>query len=166
MTLPRITSTAELRMEIQEKIGALILDDGEIALLAEIFSRYNPKTFSESIAQNEEEMNRDDPKFFGKKGYDKEQDQKRLTKQMYAMFSYMLDDKWHTLQEIADGAPVTITSIRARMSDLRHPRWGGHTILAERKKEGKGTWYYRLIPNKESLTWKEYEKNPYFFSKA
>lgn len=126
------------------------------AVCAEIEQHYKPRIFSDAIAQEDEEGDLNNPEFLGKKGYDKKQDQERLGKQLRVVFGYMLDEQWHTQQEVADGSGACITSLRARFSDLRSKRWGEHRVDAERRKEGKGTWYYRLTPNRDSKTYTNY----------
>lgn len=124
----------------------------ELMKTLETMEPVNP--FSKSIV-NEEESNLDDPHFAGEKGYEKEIDQRRLNKQLFTVFHFMMDGQWHTQQEIAD-AGVNITSIRSRLADLRMKRWGGHQVLSERVRDNSGLWHYKLIPNKDSLTFQHY----------
>lgn len=126
----------------------------EIISVLEGMEPVNP--FSKSIV-NEEEDNLHNPHFVGDKGYEKELDQKRLNKQLFAVFHFMMDGQWHTQQEIADSG-VNITSIRSRLADLRMKRWGGHQVLSERVPGQNGLWHYKLIPNKDSLTFQHYSE--------
>lgn len=113
-------------------------------------------SFSEKIInQRVEEQNLDDPHFHGPV-YKKEIDQKRLTKQMLKIFAFMMDDEWHTLYEISINTEAPEASISAALRAMTRKEWGGHTKLRERVAEHRGLYRYKIIPNKESLTFQSY----------
>ena len=69
-------------------------------------------------------------------------DGNRLTKQLHAIYRYMSDGGWHTLEEISRlGYPEA--SVSAQIRHLRKPRFGGFTIL-KRRVSRNGLWRYQL----------------------
>lgn len=147
----------KLTPEAKEELRKILWGNPYIPDAVEAVEKWyeNLASFSEKITPNPEEENLDDPHFSGKT-YEKGEDQKRLNKQMFSVFDAMIDEQWYTQQEVADKSGQCITSLRARFSDLRQPRWGRQTLLAERVKGGNGLWRYKLIPNKESMTYAKY----------
>ena len=109
--------------------------------------------FSKNL-QNKEEINLDSPHFSGK-AYKKELDQKRLTKDIFKVFHYMINEKPYTLREVSQGTNIPEASVSAHIRSFRKPEWGNHTVNRERKGES-GTFTYQLVPNKESLTYEHY----------
>ena len=71
-------------------------------------------------------------------------DEKRLNRQAQAVWSFMSDERWHTLSEIscATGAPEASAS--ARLRDYKKQKFGGHQVLRRRRSEG--TYEYRVVP--------------------
>ena len=123
------------------------------------YQELEKKSFSENI-QNSEEQNLDDPHFHGS-DYQKGKDQKRLIKGMLKVFEYMLDGQWRTIPEISEATGVYVPSVLRYKQYLARPEWGGHFVDKKRMTEDGGVWLYRLIPNKESFTWKWYlEQKP------
>lgn len=120
----------------------------------------------ECIVEKARRKEKEDNSFVPGVGYDEKKDYKRLNKQMIAVFRVMLSGEWMTQQEISERSGACITSLRARFSDLRSKRWGGHQVLTERVKDGSGTWKYRLIPNKESMTYQDFIQSRNEFTNA
>lgn len=116
------------------------------------------KPFSEKITDaTAEESNLDDPHFDGA-AVEKKLDQERLTKGLFRVFDYMHAGHWLTITEIARGAEVPENSASAHMRSLRKARWGSHTVERMRVTES-GLFKYRLVPNKDSLTYAHYLKD-------
>lgn len=137
---------------LEENNGGPTLENAIIARKAkEIFEK---KTYSVKIKRVEAE-NLESPNFFGK-GIT-EEEVPRLTGQLLKVFQFMLDGMEHTQQEISLATGVSLISTRNRISDLRQPRWGCHTLIARRIKGPK--WGYRMVPNLDSLTYKLYSAN-------
>lgn len=118
------------------------------------------KSFSRKLADAaEEESNLDDPRFDGET-YDKELDQKRLARLHFKVFDFMVDEQWHTLRAISQATNIPEGSASAKFRDFRKARWGSHMVDRRRVGIGKaGLWEYRLLPNKDCLTWTEYLKS-------
>jgi len=79
-------------------------------------------------------------------------DAERLGKQIDRVRDYMLDGRWHTLEEISlhTGAPPASAS--ARLRDLRKPKFGCYFV--ERRRAGHpkaGIWEYRIGNRGEQL---------------
>jgi hypothetical protein len=74
-------------------------------------------------------------------------DGKRLNTQLYKVFSYMRDSKWHTLREVAQSVGGSESGVSARLRDFRKERFGGHTV--ERRRVDGGLFEYRLVANGE-----------------
>lgn len=75
--------------------------------------------------------------------YDRRLDQKRLSTQFLTVRDLMLDGQWRTLQEISNVTGYPITSISARLRDLRKTRFGLYSV--ERGRLGDaGTYIYRV----------------------
>lgn len=75
--------------------------------------------------------------------YDPKRDRRRLNGQAKRVFDFMLDGRWRTLREIADGAHCPEASASARLRDLRRQEFGAFTV--EHENVGGGLWRYRLI---------------------
>lgn len=63
------------------------------------------------------------------------------------IFRLMADGKWRTLKEIEAITKFPITSISARLREMRMTKFGGHKI--EKRLRGKREYEYRLIINFE-----------------
>ena len=81
--------------------------------------------------------------------YDPEQDQRRLGKQAQAVWDFMVANRhrWLALVQIGISIGEPEASISARLRDFRKPRFGSHTVERRRRKDGRGTWEYRLTVN-------------------
>ncbi len=60
--------------------------------------------------------------------YDPKYDHQRLTGQIKRVFSLMADQRWRTLQEIADATGDPHASISAQLRHLRKERFGAHVV--------------------------------------
>lgn len=85
------------------------------------------------------------PETFGGETFDKEQDGKRLGKQLALVRALMLDGKFRTLSEIARAVGAPEASVSARLRDLRGVRGGFLTVERRRVGPGRGTWEYRVV---------------------
>jgi hypothetical protein len=74
--------------------------------------------------------------------YDASRDQARLSGQLKAVRYVLLDNRWHTLGEIAQRVGGSEAGVSARIRDLRKPRFGSHTI--EKQRVTDGLWQYRM----------------------
>lgn len=72
-----------------------------------------------------------------------DRDKARLSKQLNAVRSFMLDSQWHTLSHISEATGAPQASVSARLRDLRTPR-GGSFIIQRRYVE-RGLFEYRLV---------------------
>lgn len=86
--------------------------------------------------------------------YDPEQDKARLGKQALWVWNMLTlkgpdEDRfwWTTSQMREAGVPGSETGISARIRDFRKARFGSHTVERRRRKDGRGTWEYRLRVN-------------------
>jgi hypothetical protein len=75
--------------------------------------------------------------------YEAGQDHARLTGQLERVYKLMLDERWHTLHDIAAVAGGSEAACSARLRDLRKPKYGSHNILRDRI--GGGLWRYRMV---------------------
>lgn len=82
-----------------------------------------------------------DPHFDGET-YLENRDHKRLTGQLWAVYNFVKDGNWHSLQEIAEAIKEPVPSVSTRLRDLRKKRFGSHTI--ERRHVKNGLHEYRL----------------------
>jgi hypothetical protein len=103
-----------------------------------------------------EAANLADPDFKGD-AYEKSVDQKPLTKQMLRIFHVVQDGGWYTLHEIHEKTGAPEASISAALRALTNQEWGRHVKMRERV-PGKRLWRYRILVNKESLTYLGYIK--------
>jgi hypothetical protein len=74
--------------------------------------------------------------------YSPARDHVRLTRQLDVVKEYMKDGEWRTLNQIAQKTEKPVTSISARLRDLRKTKFGSHTV--ERRLAGPGLYEYRL----------------------
>lgn len=72
-------------------------------------------------------------------------DNKRLATQFDAIFKYMKDSKFRTLQQISTKLGYPESSVSAQLRHMRKPKFGSHTV---NRKRICGTYYYQLIVNK------------------
>jgi hypothetical protein len=82
-----------------------------------------------------------DPEFDGD-DYQPDRDKPRLTGQIKEVFSFISDQKWHTVHRIAAITGHPEPSVSAQLRNLRKERFGGHTI--DRKYAGDGLYLFRL----------------------
>jgi hypothetical protein len=88
-----------------------------------------------------------EPRFDGA-DYDPKVDQARLTGQLLRVFNLMSDQKWRTLQEIADATHDPHASISAQIRHLRKSRFGSHTVNRRARGErSHGLYEYQLLLN-------------------
>lgn len=79
--------------------------------------------------------------------FNEKYDQKRLGGQLGRVYEAMLDNNWHSLDELVARCGGTHASISARLRDLRKARFGGHCV--ERRRVGdpaRGIFQYKLLP--------------------
>jgi len=91
------------------------------------------------------------PDFDGE-SYDPALDHERLTTQLAAVRTAMLDGQWRTLEEIAvaTGLQENTASISARLRDLRKSKFGGFSVDRRRRGDPKeGLWEYRVAEASE-----------------
>ena len=84
------------------------------------------------------------PKFSGAV-YDEQKDGQRLKHQINVIFDLMKDCKFRTLREIEDLTDFPQSSISAQLRNLKKPAFGSHA-LNKRRRDGRGTWEYQIIP--------------------
>jgi hypothetical protein len=78
-------------------------------------------------------------------------DSPRLTGQILRIYKLMQDEKWRTLQEIADTTGDPPASVSAQLRHLRKERFGKHTVNKRRRGNRKrGLFEYQLIPHPEN----------------
>lgn len=80
--------------------------------------------------------------------YKHERDGERMSSQYERVFNAMKDGRWRTLWEIQTDTGDSITSISARLRDMRKDRFGGHKV--ERAYMAGGIWEYRLLVAEEA----------------
>jgi hypothetical protein len=69
-----------------------------------------------------------------------------MGKQLDAVLYLMQDGQWRTLEEIGEVTGFPITSVSARLRDLRKPRYGSYRVLREpATARFKSEYKYRLI---------------------
>ena len=77
-------------------------------------------------------------------------DSVRLTGQVLRIYKLMIDEKWRTLQEIANITGDPPASVSAQLRHLRKERFGSHTVDKKRRGDKKlGLFEYQLIINME-----------------
>lgn len=72
-------------------------------------------------------------------------DNERLSTQYDAIFKYMKDSRFRTLQQISNKLGYPESSVSAQLRHMRKARFGSHTV---NRKRICGTYYYQLIVNK------------------
>ena len=89
---------------------------------------------------------------FGGKTFNEDIDGDRLRRQFNDVWSVMADGQWHTSTEIANASGHGWCAGSARVRDFRKPKFGGHTVDAERVPGVKGLWRYRLTIKREETS--------------
>jgi hypothetical protein len=78
--------------------------------------------------------------------YDAAIDGERIATQMEVIREHMLRRRgWVTLREVALATNNPEASVSAQLRHLRKPRFGGFEVT-KRRRDGAGTWEYRLEP--------------------
>ena len=82
--------------------------------------------------------------------FEPKHDRKRLSGQLGRVFSFMQDDRWHTLNEIQVECGGSTASVSARLRDLRKDWCGKHTVERRRVQDPyvPGLFEYHLIERK------------------
>jgi len=70
-------------------------------------------------------------------------DQQRLTGQLDTIRSIMLDQRWHTVDDIVAKTRFPANSVQAQLRNLRKPRFGGYQV-EKRRVTDTGLYEYRL----------------------
>ena len=81
---------------------------------------------------------------FGGETFDAKFDGPRLKGQLERVRQFMLDGRWHDLEEIARSTSTSMLSVSARVRDLRKPQFGGYMLEVKRVGQS-GLWFYRVI---------------------
>jgi predicted transcriptional regulator len=78
--------------------------------------------------------------------FDKQLDGGRLKHQQERIRDWMLtQNDWKTLAEIHEALGYPESSISAQLRHLRKRQFGGYRV-EKRRRSGKGTWEYRVLP--------------------
>jgi predicted transcriptional regulator len=78
--------------------------------------------------------------------FDKQLDGGRLRHQHEKIRDWMLvQNDWKTLAEIREALGFPESSISAQLRHLRKRQFGGYRV-EKRRRNGKGTWEYRVLP--------------------
>lgn len=72
------------------------------------------------------------------------EDQVRLSRHLLKVATLMADQRWRSLQEIADGVGCSEASASARLRDLRQRKHGAFTV--NRTRISAGLWHYQVLP--------------------
>lgn len=80
--------------------------------------------------------------------YKESVDRPRLKRQFEIIRDLMADGLPRTLFQIRNATGFSEASVSAQLRNLRKPSFGSHTVIKERKSENSGTWYYKLLVNK------------------
>ena len=145
---------AKFHVWLIQHIGEDLFTTQIVDAAASIFEEpKKEESFSTRINIDEE-----DPTY---KGDVEEVDVAPLNKGLFNVFDYMLKtwggDAWFTNFEIARGADVSLVSVGSFVRALRREKWGAHTV--EKRRRGTTRSYeYRLVPNKDSFTYRNYLK--------
>lgn len=84
--------------------------------------------------------------------YDKQRDGPRLNRQHERIRDWMLSrNEWKTLAEIRQALDYPESSISAQLRHLRKKEFGSHQVW-KRRRRGKGTWEYRIMPAEKQGT--------------
>jgi len=81
---------------------------------------------------------------FGGDTFSESLDGDRLRVQLNAVWAFMFDERWHTLNEISVAIGAPEASVSARLRDFRKPKFGGHVVERQRIPNGNGLHIYRL----------------------
>jgi predicted transcriptional regulator len=81
---------------------------------------------------------------FGGTTFNEKIDGKRLSTQLQAVKTLMVDGLWRSLKQISREVGAPESSISARLRDLRKPRFGGYVVDRNRVSENGGTYIYRV----------------------
>lgn len=74
-------------------------------------------------------------------------DKMRIRGQRRRVFDLLYQRRWYTLHEAAQALPDdSEAGISARIRDFRKARYGGFDVQRRRRREGGGTWEYRILP--------------------
>ena len=68
--------------------------------------------------------------------------------QLVMIYTYIQDERWHTLRDIEDATNQPQSSISAQLRNLRKPQFGSHTIERRRHVSSdphSGLHEYRLV---------------------
>lgn len=95
------------------------------------------------LLRSPEPLFANEPRFNGA-DYVPARDWQRLTNQLGRIWKYMLDQQWHTLDEIGAETGDPVASISAQLRHLRKERFGSHTVL--RQHLGRGLYSYKVVP--------------------
>lgn len=79
---------------------------------------------------------------FSGETYEPKRDQARLTAQVRAVLTLMLDGRWRTLAQISEAVGAPEASVSARLRDLRKRRFGGYYV--QRMFLRRGLFQYRI----------------------
>ena len=83
--------------------------------------------------------------------FDKQLDGGRLKHQHEKIRDWMLaQDGWKTLAEMRAALECPESSISAQLRHLRKVQFGGYRV-EKRRRSGKGTWEYRVMPPEKHL---------------
>lgn len=83
--------------------------------------------------------------------YQANDDSKRLTGQIFRVYSLMIDGKFRTLDEIHHKTGDPHASISAQLRNLRKDRFGANVINKQpRGDRGNGLWEYQLVVNQST----------------
>jgi hypothetical protein len=81
--------------------------------------------------------------------YEPMRDDVRLTGQLLRIWNVVSDQRWRSLDEIAQATGDPQASISAQLRHLRKERFGAHEV--EKLHMGNGLYKYRVIPNRVEL---------------
>lgn len=79
---------------------------------------------------------------FNGSDYDHTRDAPRLTDQLQRVYDCLSDNRWHSLEDIAQCTGDPTPSISAQIRHLRKARFGGWEV--EKEYQGNGLYLYRL----------------------
>lgn len=86
---------------------------------------------------------------FAGSDYEPMRDDARLTGQLLRIWNVVSDQRWRSLDEIAQATGDPQASISAQLRHLRKERFGSHEV--EKLHMGNGLYKYRVIPNRVEL---------------
>lgn len=81
--------------------------------------------------------------------YEPMRDDVRLTGQLLRIWNVVSDQRWRSLNEIAQATGDPPASVSAQLRHLRKERFGAHEV--EKLHMGNGLYKYRVIPNRVEL---------------